>query len=52
MMGREDLEPVILNNHKNEIPFQHVADCPDWWKAKTDLKKGLERTIAWHLSQA
>jgi len=52
LMGREDLQPVILNNHHNEIPYQHVADCPDWWKAKTDLKKGLKETIKWHSNQA
>lgn len=52
LMGRKDLNPIILNNHKNEIPLQHVADCPDWWKPKTSLKDGLERTIQWYSSQA
>lgn len=48
LMGREDLQPIILNNQKNEIPFQHVTDCPTWWKPKTGLMEGLERTIAWY----
>ena len=49
LMGRDD-EPVILNNAKNEIPKQHVIDCPDWWKPSTSLIEGLEKTIAWYKS--
>ena len=52
LMGREDLQPVILNSQKNEIPDQHVVDCPEWWKPATTLEDGLRETIAWYSSQA
>jgi len=51
LMGREDLQPVILNTQKNEIPRQHVVDCPEWWQPSTPLREGLERTIAWYSSR-
>ena len=48
LMGRDDLSPVWNYNSKNEIPFQHIVDCPDWWKPETDIVKGLLKTIKWH----
>lgn len=51
LMGRDDLIPVWEPNHKNEIPFQHVADCPDWWSPKTSLEDGLKATIKWYSSR-
>ena len=52
LMGREDLVPVWMNTQRNEIPFQHVVDCPDWWRPQTSLEEGLRRTIEWYSSQA
>lgn len=48
LMGRTDLVPVALDNQHNEIPFQHVTDCPDWWKPKTSLEDGLRKAIEWY----
>jgi CDP-glucose 4,6-dehydratase len=48
LMGREDLKPVWEGSHRNEIPFQHVVDCPEWWKPETSLEDGLKETIAWY----
>ena len=48
LMGREDLEPIILNNQKDELSFQHVTDCPDWWQPSVGLEEGLRATIKWH----
>jgi len=48
LMGREDLRPVWENNIHNEIPAQHVTDCPEWWQPQTSLEDGLERTIEWY----
>jgi len=52
LMGREDLQPVILNNQRNEIPDQHVVDCPEWWKPTTSLEDGLRKTVEWYSSPA
>jgi nucleoside-diphosphate-sugar epimerase len=51
LMGRGDLQPIILNNQKNEIPWQHVVDCPEWWQPQTSLEEGLRKTIAWYSSR-
>ncbi len=48
LMGREDLQPIWENNQHNEIPFQHIVDCPVWWQPVTSLEDGLERTIKWY----
>jgi CDP-glucose 4,6-dehydratase len=48
LMGRKDLQPVILNNAKAELSFQHVTDCPAWWERKTSMREGLEKTIAYY----
>lgn len=50
IMGREDLQPIILNDQHNELEYQHVTDCPDWWQPQTSLAEGLERTICSYLS--
>ncbi len=50
--GRADLEPLILNEAKHEIPEQWL-DCKraherlDWGPRYT-LQQGLEETIAWY----
>ena len=51
LMGREDLAPVIANTQKNEIPCQHVEDCPEWWQPTTSLDDGLKATIEWYSDQ-
>lgn len=51
LMGREDLQPIWGKTAKNEIPFQHITDCPEWWKPGTSLEEGLEKTISWYSSQ-
>ncbi len=48
LMGREDLQPIWENTQHNEIPFQHIVDCPAWWQPTTSLEEGLERTISWY----
>ena len=48
LMGREDLHPIWDNDSHNEIPFQHIVDCPDWWHPATSLEEGLRRTIEWY----
>ncbi|MFX0196784.1 MAG: GDP-mannose 4,6-dehydratase [Candidatus Hodarchaeota archaeon] len=52
LMGREDLEPLILNEASNEIRRQYL-DCTKAmkklnWKAKYPLDEGLEKTITWY----
>ena len=48
LMNREDLEPTAGNTQHNEILFQHVVDCPDWWKPQTTFEDGLRKTIEWY----
>jgi CDP-glucose 4,6-dehydratase len=48
LMGREDLQPIILNNQKNELKYQRVMDCPKWWQSQVSLEEGLMRTISWY----
>ena len=40
--------PLWKFSARNEIPFQHIVDCPDWWKPETDLDTGLRKTIEWY----
>jgi nucleoside-diphosphate-sugar epimerase len=46
LMGRDDLKPIWTGTQHNEIPFQHIVDCPDWWNPETSLVEGLLKTIA------
>jgi CDP-glucose 4,6-dehydratase len=52
MMGKEDLEPHILNLELKEIPEQSLsaekASRLLGWHPKYDLKNGLAETIAWY----
>ena len=48
LMGRDDLQPIWTYSGKNEIPFQHIVDCPDWWKPQTSLVEGLLKTIEYY----
>jgi CDP-glucose 4,6-dehydratase len=52
MMGREDLEPVVLNEVKNEIYHQYLSAQKArevlGWKPLYSLEKGLSETIEWY----
>lgn len=52
LMGREDLEPIVLNETKNEIKHQYLsaekAKKIMGWEPKYSLEKGLEETIDWY----
>lgn len=52
LMGRPDLEPVVLNRATNEIPNQFLsaekARSQLGWKAEYTLEEGLRETIAWY----
>ncbi len=54
IMKRSDLEPLILNEVKNEIPHQYLSAAKAGkildWKPAFTLEEGLERTIAWYKS--
>jgi len=51
LMG-SDLQPVILNNQRNELSYQRVTDCPVWWNPTTSLEDGLKETIKWYSDRA
>lgn len=52
LMGREDLEPRVLNDATNEIPHQYLdaekARTQLGWKAQYSLEDGLRETIDWY----
>jgi CDP-glucose 4,6-dehydratase len=52
LLGREDLEPVILNEAPNEIAHQYLdaekARKQFGWKPKYTLEQGLKETIEWY----
>lgn len=54
MMGRADLQPLILNTAKAEIREQYLdagkARAQLQWAARVGLDEGLRRTIAWYRS--
>jgi CDP-glucose 4,6-dehydratase len=54
LMGRNDLEPVILNEAGNEIKHQFLsaekARTVLGWTPQYTLESGLERTIGWYQS--
>jgi len=43
-----DCEVTVNNSQHNEIPAQHVVDCPFWWKPQTSMTEGLRKTIAYY----
>ena len=49
---RTDLEPVILNEAKAEIPHQYLSARKArevlGWKARSTIESGLSETIAWY----
>jgi CDP-glucose 4,6-dehydratase len=52
LMGRQDLEPVVLNQASHEIPRQYL-DCTRArdlldWRHRFTLEDGLRETIAWY----
>jgi CDP-glucose 4,6-dehydratase len=54
LMGRNDLEPAILNQATNEIPHQYLsaekARTTLGWQPHFSLDEGLKRTIGWYQS--
>ena len=52
LMGREDLEPIILNQAKAEIRDQYLdstrAEARLEWSSRYPLGSGLEETIEWY----
>ena len=52
IMGREDLEPVVLNEATSEIKHQYLsaekAKKVIGWQAKYSLDEGLKETINWY----
>ncbi len=52
VMGRPDLEPVILNQAKAEIRDQYLDASKArrilGWSCKIPLREGLERTVKWY----
>jgi CDP-glucose 4,6-dehydratase len=52
VMGREDLEPVILNEAKGEIVHQYLSAKKArellGWKPAFTLEEGLRRTASWY----
>jgi CDP-glucose 4,6-dehydratase len=52
LMGRNDLEPIVLNEASHEIPVQYL-DCAKakrvlQWSPAHTLEGGLKRTIEWY----
>lgn len=54
LMGRSDVEPIILNEAGNEIKHQYLsaekARTVLGWTPQFTLETGLERTIGWYQS--
>lgn len=52
LMNKTDLEPVILNQAKNEIKHQYLSAEKARkllnWHPEYTLEKGLEETIKWY----
>jgi len=52
LMGKDDVEPVILNQAKNEIRNQHLsaqkAKEELGWSPRYSLEQGLQKTIEWY----
>ena len=52
LTGREDLEPVILNEAKAEIKNQYLSSVKArkllGWKSRYTLEEGLQKTIRWY----
>jgi len=52
LMGKQDLEPIVLNETKNEIKHQYLsaekAKKVLEWQSKYSLEEGLKATINWY----
>jgi CDP-glucose 4,6-dehydratase len=52
LLGRQDLEPVVLNEARAEIHDQYLDSAKAFrllgWKPRWDLEAGLTETIAWY----
>ena len=53
IMNKENLEPTVLNNSKQELNFQRLNYSKIQrelkWKPKTNINKGLIQTIDWYI---
>jgi nucleoside-diphosphate-sugar epimerase len=51
-MDRNDLEPVVLNTARAEIPHQHLdstkARTQLGWRPSVHFDEGLARTVSWY----
>jgi CDP-glucose 4,6-dehydratase len=59
VMGREDLQPQVLNEARGEIPHQYLSAAKArerlGWTPRWTIEQGLTETVAWyrdHLGQA
>jgi len=52
LMGREELEPVVLDEVRAEIRDQYLSSAKArellGWEARYSLEKGLRKTITWY----
>ena len=52
LMGRDDLEPKVLNVARGEIRHQYLSAAKAreqlGWRCQFDLDEGLRETIAWY----
>jgi CDP-glucose 4,6-dehydratase len=52
LMGKSNLQPVILNEAKHEIAHQYLSAAKATrllgWKPRHSLEEGLKETIAWY----
>ena len=52
LMDRDDLQPVVLNEARGEIPHQYLSSAKAReilkWKPRWTIEQGLVETIAWY----
>ena len=52
LMGRDDLQPVVLNEARGEIPHQYLSSAKAReilkWTPRWTIEQGLVETIAWY----
>jgi len=52
LMGRPDLEPIVLGQARGEIPYQRLCTAKAerllGWYPRVGLEEGLRRTIDWY----
>jgi CDP-glucose 4,6-dehydratase len=52
VLTRTELEPMVLNQARHEIPGQHLSAARArsvlGWRARYDLAQGLAATVPWY----